>query len=171
MSRYIERRAPSTFKIQITSMVDMFVILLVFLLKSYSTSPVNVTPSEDLKLPLSTSFTEPQDIVKLVVSKKGIFIDDRKIASVDNLAGNLAMSNGELDKNDPNFIVGLFKALDEQAKHTKDIAKVNDTVAFDGKILMQADRDLPYSLLQKVMYTSMLAGYSDLKLAVVAKDF
>ena len=31
-SKYVDRRSSSTFKIQITSMVDMFVILLVFLL-------------------------------------------------------------------------------------------------------------------------------------------
>ena len=56
-----------------------------------------------------------------------------------------------------------------QAKKTRDIASLNDTVEFDGKILMQADRDLPYAILQKVMYTSMLAGYADMKLAVVGK--
>lgn len=167
LARHMERRAPSTFKIQITSMVDMFVILLVFLLKSYSTSPVNVTPSDDMKLPLSSSFTDPLDAVKLVVSKKGIFLDDKKIAEIENLQ----IARKEIDNSDPNFVSALFKALDETAKHTKEIAKVNETVSFDGKLLMQADRDLPYSLLQKVMYTSMLAGYSDLKLAVVAKDF
>ena len=43
MKKYMEKRLTSAFKIQITSMVDMFVIILVFLLKSYTTSPVNIT--------------------------------------------------------------------------------------------------------------------------------
>jgi biopolymer transport protein ExbD len=34
---------------------------------------------------------------------------------------------------------------------------------------VQADRGLNYDTLQKVMYTSMMAGYSDVKLAVLAK--
>ncbi len=166
MSRYMEKRLPSTFKIQITSMVDMFVILLVFLLKSYSTSPVNINPSDDLRLPASTSYTDPVDVVKMMVSSKGIFVEDQRVVEFEN--GTLRKA--DLDHNDPQFISALFKALDDQAKKTKDISDVNETVEFDGQILVQADRELPYKVLQKVMYTSMLAGYADVKLAVVS-DF
>lgn len=166
MRQYMDRRVPSTFKIQITSMVDMFVIILVFLLKSYSTSPVNVVMNEELRLPASTSYTDPEDIVKLVVSKKGIFVEEKKVVDLEN--GQLTAA--DIDKVDPQFIRALFQELDETAKKTKDIAEKNDTVEFDGRVLMQADRDLPYALLQKVMYTSMLAGYAEMKLAV-ASDF
>lgn len=46
---------------------------------------------------------------------------------------------------------------------------MNDSFEFDGKILVQADRSLPYDLLKRVMYTSMMAGYSDVKFAVVSR--
>lgn len=164
MRRYMDTRSQA-FKIQITSMVDMFVILLVFLLKSFSTSPVQITPNADLTLPESTTTTDPEDVVKLVVSKNGIFVENKRIVEFN--AGELAAE--DTDKTDGQFIRKLFDELDVQAKKTRDIASVNDTVEFDGKILMQADRELPYALLQKVMYTSMLAGYSDLKLAVIGK--
>lgn len=167
MKKYMDKRVPSTFKIQITSMVDMFVILLVFLLKSYSTSPVNIDMSKELKLPTSTATTDPVEVVKMVVSQNGIFIDEKKI--VEFAEGKL--DKKDIDPSDPNFIAALFKELDDQAKKTKDIAKLNETVSFDGRILVQADRQLPYAMLQKVMYTSMLAGYADVKLAVAAKDF
>ena len=163
-SRYADSRS-GAFKIQITSMVDMFVILLVFLLKSYSTSPVQITPNKDLTLPESTVQTDPEDVITLVLAQTGIFIDDKKI--VDLAAGELNAE--DRDKTDAQFIRKLFDELDMQAKKTRDIASLNDTVEFDGKILMQADRDLPYAILQKVMYTSMLAGYADMKLAVVGK--
>lgn len=164
--KYMDKRAPSTFKIQITSMVDMFVILLVFLLKSYSTSPVTINASNDLTLPASSSTKDPVDALKLVVSKTGIFVDDKKI--VDIAAGNLTAK--DIDSTDTNFIKALYEALDEQAKKSKNIAKQNETVEFDGKVVMQADRNLSYTLLRKVMYTSMLAGYSDVKIAVMTKD-
>ncbi len=164
--KYLDKRAPSTFKIQITSMVDMFVILLVFLLKSYSTSPVTINASNDLTLPASTSTKDPVDALKLVVSKTGIFVDDKKI--VDIAQGNLTTK--DIDSTDTNFIKALYEALDEQAKKSKNIAKQNETVEFDGKVVMQADRNLSYTLLRKVMYTSMLAGYSDVKIAVMTKD-
>jgi len=165
MGRYVDRRTPSSFKIQITSMVDMFVILLVFLLKTYSTSPVNITPKEGLRLPESSSLTDPVDVVKMVVSRDGIYVEDKKVLDLDKgkLLANAA------DANDPTFLRPLFEELDKRAKLAKDISKVNDSFEFDGKVLMQADRDLEYEVLQKVMYTSMMAGYADVKLAVAAK--
>jgi biopolymer transport protein ExbD len=167
MKKYIDRRLPSTFKIQITSMVDMFVILLVFLLKSYSTSPVNITPSKNLTLPKSAATVDPQDVLKLVVSKEGVFVDDKSVLMFEG--GTLAKK--DLDPNDASFITALFKELDEKAKNVKEITKLNELVEFDGRVLIQADKDMPYSLLQKVMYTSMLAGYANVKLAVASKDF
>ena len=74
-----------------------------------------------------------------------------------------------IDAHDPSFLRSLFEALDERAKLAKGISQVNDSFEFDGKVLMQADRDMPYEILQKIMYTSMMAGYADVKLAVVGK--
>jgi biopolymer transport protein ExbD len=162
----MDRRAPSTFKIQITSMVDMFVILLVFLLKSYSTSPVNITPNDKLALPVSTSTKDPVDVLKLVVSKAGIFVEDKKVLDLKD--GKIDVK--EVDASDTQFIRALYTELDVQAQKSRKIASVNETVEFDGKVIMQADRGLPYELLRKVMYTSMMAGYSDVKIAVMSKD-
>ncbi len=165
MSRYMDRRSPSSFKIQITSMVDMFVILLVFLLKTYSTSPVNITPKEGMRLPESASLVEPVDVVKLMVSEDGVFVEDKKVMVLEK--GRVPAS--VTDANDPSFLKALYEELDGRAKLAKGISQVNDSFEFDGKILMQADRDLPYEILQKIMYTSMMAGYADVKLAVVGK--
>lgn len=165
-SKYMDKRSPSTFKIQITSMVDMFVILLVFLLKSYSTSPVNIAPSDKLTLPASTSAKDPVDVLKLVVSKVGIFVEDQKVVELQ--AGALDVK--DVDASDTQFIRALYEALDGQASRARNIASQNSEIEFDGKVIMQADRSLPYELLRKVMYTSMLAGYSDVKIAVVTKD-
>ncbi len=165
-AKYMDKRAPSTFKIQITSMVDMFVILLVFLLKSYSTSPVTINPSADLTLPASSSTKDPVDALKLVVSKNGIYVDDKKIVNINQGA----LDSKDVDATDTNFIRALYDALDAQATKSKDIAKQNETVEFDGKVVMQADRDLSYNLLRKVMYTSMMAGYADVKIAVMTKE-
>lgn len=165
MNRYMDRRTPSTFKIQITSMVDMFVILLVFLLKTYSTSPVNITPREGLRLAESNATKDPVDVVKLVVALDGVFVEEKKI--MDLASGQVTEAN--LDKNDPSFLLGLYEALEERAKLAKSISQVNDSFEFDGQILVQADRGLSYEVLQKIMYTSMMAGYADVKLAVAQK--
>ena len=165
-AKYMDKRSPSTFKIQITSMVDMFVILLVFLLKSYSTSPVNIAPSDKLTLPASNSTKDPSEVLKLMVSKDGIFVEDKKV--VDMQEGKVDVK--DVDQNDTQFIRALYTELDEQAKKARSIASVNETLEFDGKVIMQADRSLPYELLRKVMYTSMMAGFSDVKIAIITKE-
>lgn len=165
LKKYMDRRSPSAFKIQITSMVDMFVILLVFLLKSYSTSPVNISPKEGMSIPESSSNVDPIEVVNLIVSKDAVFVEDEKI--IDLKSGKL--DTGDLDSNDNQFIRKLYQALDQHAEKAKNISKVNEEFVFDGKILLQADRDINYDVLKRVMYTSMMAGYADVKLAVAQK--
>ena len=156
----------STFGLQVTSMVDMFTIILVFLLKSYSTSAVQITPADGLKLPASTSTAEPVEALKLVVSKEGVYVGDEKIVTFQEGKPQ----HTDIDKSDSKFITPLYKALDAEAEKSKTIAKINEAMKFDGKIVVQADQSLPYSVLKKVMYTSMLAGYADVKMAVIAME-
>ena len=165
MGKHMDKRAPAAFKIQITSMVDMFVILLVFLLKSYSTSPVNITPKNGLRIPESSATADPIDVVKLIVAEDGVFVEDKKVMNLEK--GRVPA--GVIEDADPAFLRPVFEALDERAKMAKSISKVNDSFEFDGKVLLQADRELPYDLLRKVMYSSMMAGYADVKLAVAQK--
>ena len=154
----------ATFILQLTAMVDMFTILIVFLLKSYSTSAVNITPHEGLKLPYSSSYTQPVEALKLIVSTDGIYVDDKKIVPIKK--GKIP--NTEIDKKDPKFIRGLYKTLDKHAKKSEKIAKKNEEHKFKGQVVMQADSRLDYKLLRKVMYTSSLAGYADMKLATIS---
>lgn len=166
VERMLKNNKKSTFVLQLTAMVDMFTILIVFLLKSYSSSAVNVTPHENLKMPVSSSYTNPVEALKLVVAQDGVYLENIKVATVE--AGRFIAS--EVDPNDPDFIKPLYEALDKQAEMSKEIAKVNEEHKFEGAVLMQADSRLSYSLLKKVMYTSSLAGYADLKLATILKE-
>ena len=59
------RRGGDGDELNITSMMDMMTIILVFLLKSYQTDDISVTPSDDLMIPVSTSLKPP----KLAVTK------------------------------------------------------------------------------------------------------
>jgi biopolymer transport protein ExbD len=162
----LRRTQEGTFTLQITSMIDMFTILLVFLLKSYSTSSVTVQSSQTMRLPASTSVEQPVEALKLMVSETGIFVDDKLIVPIEKgvIAKNV------LDSKDDKFITLLYQTLTNEAQKTKDISKKNESVAFDGKIIFQGDKALSYKLLQKVMYTSSLAGYTDFKFAVAGSQ-
>ena len=55
-------------ELNIVAMMDMMTIILVFLLKSLSSSPANVPQSDDLRLPHSTVNTSPSQALQVIVS-------------------------------------------------------------------------------------------------------
>lgn len=150
-----------TFTLNITSMCDMFTLLLVFLLQSYSTAEVTLDVEKDLRLPTSSSMTDLTQSVKLSLSKTTLKYDNKDLATLTNMKFN----DSDIDPNDTNFIKPLFAELDK-------LAKAPDAPQFvkDGKLLFQADRDLPYAMLRKVMYTASMAGFPQLKLVIMSGE-
>ena len=65
-------------------MMDMMTIILVFLLKSLSSSPANVPQSDDLRLPHSTVNTSPSQALQVIVSRVSITVNGRFITSLRN---------------------------------------------------------------------------------------
>ncbi len=162
----LRKNQDGTFTLQITSMIDMFTIILVFLLKSYASSSVEIAVNQNVRLPSSTASTAPVEALKLIVSTKGVYVDDKQVAVIEN--GNIA--NSYLDPKDQKFIRPLYDALKAQAEKSKAIAQQNKDMEFEGKVIFQADQGLDYKLLRKVMYTSSFAGYTDFKFAVVSSQ-
>ena len=151
------------FTLQLTAMVDMFTIMIVFLLKSYDTSSLEVKNVDGLVLPASITASTPNEALLLLVSKKGVFVNEIKVATIDN--GKILES--DISKTDEDYIDNLFKELNKEAKKIEELSKKNPEIKFDGKLLMQADKELDYSILRKILYTATMAGYGDLRLAAL----
>lgn len=150
----------STFNLNITSMTDMFTLLLVFLLQNFAASAVEINPVEGLTLPQSNSYKNPTDILQVSVSLNEIKVADKVIAKVQDRQ----IATADVDPQDTNFIQPLFKELQERAKDPK--ARKGDEQD-NGQLLLQADKSLPYQTLRKVMYTASMAGFPHVKLITV----
>jgi len=145
----------SSFTLNITSMTDMFTLLLVFLLQSYNTNEVQIEPVDGMRLPASNTQLNPNDGVNVSVSIDSIKIDKKEVGHIVNKQ----VDGKDLDPNDTNFILPLFTELDRIMKSDKD-----KKIVKEGRILLQADASLPYSTLRKVMYTASMAGFPQLKM-------
>lgn len=161
--RYRVREVHS--ELNLTAMVDMFTIILVFLVMSISSSNVQVAAVDDLVLPPSSVTKDPAESLKVVVTAKGIYVDEAKVMDLN--AGILDAS--QVDTKDANFIKPLYEELDKHAKKAEEIQKQNPELKFTGQYILQADQSLNYAVLKKVIYTSMLAGYADLKIGAAGK--
>lgn len=147
----------------ITSLLDILTILLVFLLKSYSTSPVQMKQANDLKLPMSTTDVDPLDSTAIAITLNHILVDDKPAAVLDD--GKVAKA--DLEEADM-MIRPLFDKLIEAVAHNKKIAAMRKS-EFKGILTMVADRHVPFSLLTQVMYTAGQAEYSTFNFAAIKK--
>jgi biopolymer transport protein ExbD len=135
----------------LVSLIDVFTILIFFLLSN--SGGVETLPSpKAVKLPESLAQKQPSDTIVVVVSGTEIIVDGRKVAMVADV----------IDAPD-DMIEGLKAELDLQANRQV-IRKENET---KGKTLtIMGDKDIPYRLLRKIMYTSARANFSDVSFAV-----
>jgi biopolymer transport protein ExbD len=157
------KKQNSTFGLNITSMTDMFTILLVFLLQTYATSEVQITPEQGMRLPSSSSEANPIKSVQLSLSNKELKLDGKTLATLNS--DDFAKS--DIDSNDSNFVLPLFKELQRISKENEAKGEQQAKDITEGLILIQADQSLPYQMLRKVMYTASMAGFPKVKLATV----
>lgn len=150
-------------KINITALIDAMTILVVFLLKSMDSSAIKMPP-EDLRLPSSVTAIDPKEALLVQVSPKYIIVNDKVVAELVN--GKLKAS--DVSPNDRYLIPALEKELMSEAEKSKLIEKEsNALIKFTGTMFIQADRDLDYAVVKRVLYTSSVAGYGDLQLATI----
>lgn len=154
------RRKPREMSLQITSMIDVFTILLVFLLKSYSTEGHLVHIAEAIRLPTSTASLEVHPAVAVAFNNEALYLDGELL--VDDV--------GPLVASDEMTIEPLRRALEERAARVREIAEKNPSVVFTGEIVLQGDREIPFRLLKKIIYTAGQAGYVNQSLAVFQEE-
>lgn len=150
----VEREAEGEIKeLNITAMMDMMTIILVFLIKSYTASSITVTASEDVRPPLSTTRTTPKDTIAITVTPRSILVGDKKKVELVNMA----VQPGDLDGK---RILPLDAALQKEVEKLKYIAERNPNAPFNHEVAIIGDKRIPYELLSSVLYT---AGQNELE--------
>ena len=135
----------------LVSLIDVFTILIFFLLSN--SGGVETLPSpKAVQLPESVAEKSPRETLVVVVSGTEILVDGRRVASVADVLG----TEGDL-------IVPLKAELDLQAGRQV-IRKENE--AQSRQLTIMGDKEIPYRLLRKIMFTSARANFSDVSFAV-----
>jgi biopolymer transport protein ExbD len=157
LQKRAERRSRNqgSLDMNLVALIDVFTILIFFLLSG--ASGVELLPSpKAVKLPQSVAEKSPRETVVVVVSAAEILVDGRLVAKVSDVLGSKA-----------ELIDGLKQELDLQAARTV-VRKENE--AQSKAVTIMGDKDIPYHLLRKVMYTAARANFSDVSFAVRRMD-
>jgi biopolymer transport protein TolR len=156
LQKRTERHARNKFSVDLNlvSLIDIFTILIFFLLAN--ASEVEVLPStKAVRLPESTAEKTPKETLVVLVSNQDIVVQGRKVSSVSE-----AMSA------DSDLIGPLKAELDYHAGRQL-IRKEKE--ARNKAITIMGDKEISYQLLRKIMVTCARANYSDISFAVVQK--
>ena len=148
------------FSLQLTSMIDMFTILLVFLLKSFSTEGQIMTVTRDLRLPESSSRQAPTVLSVIAVTQEWLLVDGRPIVRLTDIGPQ-----------SPLVIQPLKEELTKLRSLSEGIGGLSAGLqGFSGSMAVQGDRDIPFEVLKRIMLTAGQVGYSNLHLAVLEKE-
>ena len=139
----------------LVSLIDVFTILIFFLLSS--ASGVEMLPSpKAVKLPESIAEKTPKETIVVVVSDADILVDGRRVASVPEV---MAMQGD---------VIGPLKDELELLAKRQPVREENKGQT--QAVTIMGDQAVPYKLLRKVMVTSARANFSDVSFAVRKRE-
>lgn len=161
----VRRKKTSPVDLDITSLLDILVILLVFLLKSYNSSGIIFNVPEGIKLPISESRSVNTAGVIIQVSPAKIWVDDKVILDGTSSGNRRLFDQGGLR------VIPLFnelvskKRLYQQTKMASQQAK-----KFQGIVNLVVDKSIKYSFIRKILHTCAEAGYQKYKFVVMSNE-
>ena len=158
--------------LSLTAMVDMFTVLLIFLLQNYSATGEILYIPKEVTLPKAQRVNELKPAVVVTVSSKEVLIDRTPVATFAEVQ---AATDWVIPNLRDQVKVLLEKAKSEQDAKLQNKIKnvVDETVGNEDndsnawrKVTLQADKDMDYLTLKKVMYSIYEAGGGPINFAV-----
>jgi biopolymer transport protein ExbD len=141
-----------TFRPQMTSLVDILTLLLVFLIQSFSAEGNLITVSDDLQLPQSNSVQQPKPALTIEITQKAVQAEGKILCEV-----------GAIKSSDGLLIEGLHAFMLEKKKTVADTSGGMD-------VIIQCDENIPFEIVKKVMFTCSKAGFEDFSVLAIQKE-
>ena len=152
MARNHKRKLPG---MNLTSLMDVFTILVFFLLVNSASSQV-LEPPKKIKLPDSVVETKPKETVVVMVTESQITVQGQPVATVE-----------EVIKSKQDAILGISNKLEEMKKNV--IGVSTKAISESREVTILSHKTVPFKVLRKVMSSCTYAGYEKVSLAVIQK--
>jgi biopolymer transport protein ExbD len=153
--RRMSRNRGGVTKMNLTSLMDVFTILVFFLLVNSASTEVLQTPKQ-ITLPASVVEDKPRETVVIFVSATEVTVQGEAVVRVEDILAmdgqNIAAIGDRLAQVNAN-IIGLK----------------TQTVAESREVTILVDRTVPFSVVKKVMSTCTSQGFGRISLAVLQK--
>lgn len=153
-------RGEEVANLNITSLLDVVSIIVVYLLKSYGSDPIAIAPTAGQEVPMSLADAPLQDGVPVYVSTRTLVVATKRVASLTEA--------GDIDPGmmDGHSITPLYEGLIEEARLGQALAERRNE-DWSGRVIIVGDQNLKFSTLANVMYTAGQAEYSQFIFCVI----
>ena len=158
MQRHHKRMGKDS-KLSLVSLMDIFTILVFFLMVNASDVQV-LQNNKSVELPKSNANQAAKETLVLMVSASDLLVQGRKLADVSEILSQV-----------DDIIPELADELAYQSKRSEQIF-TQPTVEgaqpqpLGRAITIMGDRTIPYALLKRIMQTCAQGGYTNISLAV-----
>lgn len=145
-------------ELNITSMLDLLTIVLLFLIKQMDAEGQLITQAENLKLPGSTSQKTPEEVnLQVIVDRNYVLVDNKQVVDTETVAGQ-----------DSLMVADMIPVLEELREAEKKAALARGEEPEEaGQVIVQLDKNLEYDIMYKVMATCGFSGYNKISFAVL----
>jgi biopolymer transport protein ExbD len=141
--------------LNLTSLMDVFTILVFFLL-FHSSGGEAVEAPKQIKLPDSVVEAKPRETVVIMVSPELVLVQ-----------GEAVIKTPELLDDKIETVAGITDRLEQLERNIIGIS--TKTVVQSKEVTILADKTIPFSVLKKIMSTCTASGYGRISLAVIQK--
>ena len=153
--RRMSRNRGKIAALNLTSLMDVFTILVFFLLVNSASTEVLETPKQ-MTLPASVVEQKPRETVVIFVSSTEVTVQGERVALVEDILA----ANGQ-----------NVAAIGERLSQVSDtiIGLSTRSVANSREVTILADKSVPFNVIKKVMSTCTSEGFERISLAVIQK--
>lgn len=152
----MQRNKKKPVGLNLTSLMDVFTILVFFLL-FHSGGGDAVEAPKQISLPVSEVEAKPRETVVIMVSPEMVMVQ-----------GQAVIETPELLKASEDKIEPIVQRLEQLERN---IIGINtQTVIQSKEVTILADKTIPFSALKKIMSTCTASGYGKISLAVIQKS-
>lgn len=139
--------------IPLVPFIDFLIVLVVFLLMSFSASGELVAQQPSITMPTAQN-TQTLDIAPIVaIDARVVTLDGMRVADYSTLA-----QTANLDR-----IEQLVQNLETLKRNW---TMLHPAQPFDGSMIIQADKEVDFRVIKKIMFSSAQAGYTNISFAV-----
>jgi biopolymer transport protein ExbD len=144
-------------QIPLIPFIDFLIVLVIFLLMSFSASGELVAQQPTITMPKAKN-TEQIEISPIVaVDERVITLDGTRVADTQTQG-----QSAQVDRIEP-----LIQGLEAEKRKWETI---HPSEPFAGQVIVQADRNIDFRVVKKVMFSAAAAGYGNVSFAVNQAD-